>query len=142
MTEFDLSILKKDNKIFNYENLDDCLKDTSYNVELIVALLMCYGFFDIKVKKDDNVIIFLVSYNDSEENVLVQFSLNSKTISGYQSEQIRLTYKTIQAIENQLSEHVLFPPELRRKSVENVCKNIGITLDQFSIINRNWPTIN
>jgi len=142
MVKLDLSKIKDNETIFDYQNVDDCLKDNGNNVELIAVLLMCCGFIDFEYRKIGDEINFFARSNNNEEKVFVRFSLYSKILSGDQSNQIRVAYKTVQAIEKKLSEHVLLPPELRKTSVEIVCNNIGITLDQFSSINRNWAAIN
>lgn len=137
MEKIDLSKIKTDESIFDYQNLDDSLKNIDDSIELIFALLICCGFIDIKVVKRDSS----VSFSTSESKVLVRYLMDSNLLEGDQSESIRVAYSTVQAIEKRLHEHVLLPPKLRRKSVEIVCQNIGITLDLFSSINRNWGAI-
>ena len=78
------------------------------------------GYESVSVSQSNDIITFEASIGASKELVLL-FDSKNKTLSGPLKEQLVQVFELVKAIETELTDAMMYPPNLRQQSVENVC---------------------
>ncbi|MBY0157200.1 hypothetical protein H0178_15510 [Cytobacillus firmus] len=121
------------------ENLIDVIKKTDEPVVLVSSLLYACGFSYVNVEIKGEHIIYSAGNSESDITEKVIFNEETKKLTGVLEEEINRLYKIVDLIENRLTSSVaLYPVDKRIEKINILCKESGISSDDYEKVLRNW----
>lgn len=121
------------------EDFTNFLLDNKLNAERIIeSLLYTVGFLYVETEEQENSIIFLAGLHPEELSEEIRFNRSTNQLKGKLSEVLPKAFLLVYNIENKLNDAILYPIDIRNKKIKDVCQNIGIDSDFYSLILRNW----
>lgn len=112
--------------------------DSESLISAIFALLEANGFPYKQIDKENGSLIFLAGHDSENLKPILQFNNIHEEGQGDLKNVIEKSYLVIFAIENQLNDLIYLPPEMRKKEISRVLKNLGVDESFYANILKNW----
>lgn len=128
-------------RLFEIErkSLDEALSSFSSRDDLIVGLLTALGF-DQVVKESSGGIDVYYSVVQNVRVDLVSYDSISNSLSGNAALDLNSAFIIVKSIEGELSDAMYYPSDLRRKVVDSLIQDVGVSDDFFRKVLAGWKT--
>ena len=120
-------------------SLGDALADSSASTAgLLAAIVYALGFGHVQVNKVGPDLKVYSGYDSAGLSEVLAFSPQTQELHGRFADMAPKIYAVIRAIENELTDAIYLPPEMRKLRVLAVCDAIGIGEEQYRSVLANW----
>jgi hypothetical protein len=136
MNRYDcIAMLKSQVINHNYISLEQVLKGSDDPVSILYAILFSLGYEKVEHKINSIVVLTakIRGYEDKYE-----YDITKAELHGENEEDLRKAFKVINSIENELSAAVIYPPEMRKRKISNILRQIAVDEEFFLNILKNW----
>lgn len=135
----DKQVLKEIVTVGEFQELSSIAKTHPEKIrQVILALISANGFPYKNAIESNGVIEFYAGHDQSSLTLILTLDLQSFVLSGALSNTIEKAYLVVDAIENELSNAMYFPHEMRQARINSVINSIGVDASFYSTILRNW----
>lgn len=119
------------------KNFNDALLSASNPQQIIAAGLFALGFNHVDSIEASNRTVFNFNRLSEAQEQVVFDPLNRK-LSGDMALDIEKAFNLGVAIEDRLSDAMLYPHDLRQKIITSICNEIGVGDSFYSMVLSNW----
>lgn len=106
--------------------------------KVILALISANGFPYEQVNSEKEPIEFYAGHEHDSLSLVLTYSTDKSLLDGDFKKIIEKTYLVIYAIENELSEAMYLPHDMRQRRVNTVIDSIGVDASFYSTVLKNW----
>lgn len=128
--------------VFNnrrYLNFDEFATSGEEHMEqAILVLLDANGFPYKELKKQGDNLSFYVGHDSTALREILNINTSTSLISGEFRDLIQKTYLMLLAIEQDLTDAIYWPREMRINETDKILHRIGVDKDFYSNILKNW----
>lgn len=137
------TIIQEVQEFFVYKNASGILNKDLKNdliepATLLLSIGYALGFRNLKVDESNTEIKISGINLDNEEQIIFNLSLSNLEITGMHASVAKKVYALIYSIENELSEAIYLPQDLRKEIISNVCQRIKVDSSLYSHVLKNW----
>jgi len=122
-----------------YQNFRELVLSNDDNLKnAVLALLSANGYPYTEVEDNNGVLCFSAGHISDSLKQVLRIEIESNSISGELKELVEKTYLTLFAKEKGLRDEAYWTPEIRKQRVASVIEDLGIDLELYSHILKNW----
>jgi len=119
------------------ECFSDVLNSGSQVEVLIEGLIYALGYESVSRLHVNNEVNYQAKLG-SVGGVVLVFNMKSKSFHGDLRGSIESTFDLVMAVETELDKALMYPKELRENIIEDVVSRVGVSVDRYKTILKNW----